>query len=347
MNTIICSLMLQSKHHIPFVVFELTDACNQKCKFCYNYWKGDGCTINVPSPDFRLARRTLRKLLRQATVGSLSLSGGEPTLMPRIHELTLKARFTGANVNLLTNGTLIGDRDIEIMNQIGVGTVQIPILAAEPTLHDYTTGLKGSWQKAVDNAGKINQTKPGWLLPVLIVSKLNTHCIEDILRFYHSEFGAVRAMVNRFNIGGLGKLNADELTMTTAELKDAFSRVNKVAGELRMTIQSGVCTPMCVLNPDDYPNIIFSHCSTDLSNRPLTINYKGDVRFCNHSPRVLGNIYKKTIGEIVSDRQNDGYFDTIPTPCDTCKLWSRCRGGCRAASEQLYGTFDKVDPILQ
>ena len=338
--------MFSSKHNIPFVVFELTDACNQECKFCYNYWKGAGCVMDVPGPDFRLARRTLRRLLRQANIGSISLSGGEPMLMPRIHELTLKARFAGANVNLLSNGTIIKDIDIEIMNQIGVGTIQIPILAAEPALHDYTTGLPGSWQKAVDNARKISATKPGWLLPVLIVSKLNAHCVEEILRFYHSEFGATRAMVNRFNIGGLGKLNASELTLATSELKEAFDVVNKVAGELGMTIQSGVCTPICVLDPDDYPNIMFSHCSTDLSNRPLTVNYKGDVRFCNHSPRVLGNIYDKTIGEIISEGQGDGYFDTVPTTCASCKLWFRCRGGCRAASEQLYGTFDKADPVL-
>ena len=338
--------MSLSKHHIPFVVYEVTDACNQKCKFCYNYWKGSECSVVPAAPDFRLARRTLRRLMRQATLGSLSLSGGEPTLMPRIHDLALKARFTGANVNLLTNGTLLGPSDVEIMDQIGVGCVQIPILAAEPVLHDYTTGLSGSWQRAVDSALRVSAKRADWLLPVLIVSKLNAHCVEDILRFYNSRFGVTRAMVNRFNIGGLGLHNALELNLSTAELREVFERVDRVAGQLGMIIQSGVCTPMCVLNPDDYPNIRFSHCSTDLSNRPLTVNYKGEVRFCNHSPRVLGNIYEKTIGEIVAESQNDGYFDTIPTPCGKCELWARCRGGCRAASEQLYGTFDRVDPIL-
>lgn len=337
--------MLSNKHHIPFVVFEVTDACNQQCKFCYNYWKGDGCVSNFSQPDFRLARRTLGKLLRQATIGSLSLSGGEPMLLPRIHELSLKARFAGANVNLLSNGTLIQDDDIEVMRQIGVGTIQIPILAAEPSTHDYITGVKGSWQRAVCSAMKVSATKPGWLLPVLIISKLNIQSIEKILQFYHTEFGAVRTMVNRFNIGGLGIKNASELTLGTAELKDAFQRVNSVAGELGLVVQSGVCTPMCVLNPDDYPNIIFSHCSTDLSNRPLTVNYKGEVRFCNHSPRILGNIYKNSIKEIITESQDSGYFAKIPTPCSTCKLWARCRGGCRAASEQLYGSFDVIDPV--
>ena len=338
--------MSSDKHHIPVVVYEVTEACNQSCRFCYNHWKGSACPAMPPAPVFRLARRTLRRLLRQTSVGSLSLSGGEPMLMPRIHDLALRARFSGASVNLLTNGTLLGKEDIEIMNHIGIGAVQIPILAAEPAVHDHITGLPGSWRKAMESARKISSAKAGWLVPVLIVSKKNASQVEQTLRLYASEFGATTAMVNRFNIGGLGLHHAPELSISKEGLKEIFARVDKVAGELGMTIQSGVCTPICVLNPDDYRNIMFSHCSTDLSSRPLTVNYKGDVRFCNHSPRVLGNIYDKTIGEIVSECMNDGYFDNVPEPCGTCSLWTRCRGGCRAASEQLYGTFDKADPIL-
>lgn len=339
--------MTRNKRHIPIVVYEVTDACNQKCRFCYNHWKGAECPTTPNAPDFRLARRTLKRLLRQASIDSLSLSGGEPTLMPRLHDIALRARFSGANVNLLTNGTMLTEDDVEIMSHIGVGAVQIPILAAEASLHDYTTGLKGSWSRAVNSARLVCSARPDWLVPVLIVSRLNAHCAEDTLRFYKNEFGVSRVMVNRFNIGGLGLHNAPELKLSKEELRGVFARVDRVAGELGMIIQSGVCTPMCVLNPDDFPNIRFSHCTTDLSTRPLTVNYKGDVRFCNHSPRILGNIYEKTIEEIVTAGQGDGYFDTIPEHCEGCSLWKRCRGGCRAASEQLYGTFSKVDPVLE
>lgn len=338
--------MSRSKHHLPFVVFELTDACNQACKFCYNYWKGEECPAKPEAPNFRLARRTLRRLFRQATVGSTSFSGGEPMLMPRIHDLALAARFSGSNVNILTNGTLLEEQDVAIFDNLGIGAIQIPILATDPALHDYTTGLKGSWERAVAAARRVAATRQGWLVPVLIVSRLNAHEVEDLLRFYRSEFGAKRAMVNRFNIGGLGKHNAAELNLSIAELKDVFGRVDRVAGELGMTIQSGVCTPMCVLNPDEYPNIRFSHCSTDLSMRPLTVNYRGEVRFCNHSPRVLGNIYETPIEEIIKASENEGYFDAVPERCGGCELWNRCRGGCRAASEQVYGSFNRVDPIL-
>lgn len=334
----------RKKLELGVVVFELTDACNQACKFCYNHFKGDGvCAADAPS--FRLARRTLRRLLREARIGSISLSGGEPMLMPRIHDLVLRGRMAGSNVNILTNGTLLTDNDIAIFDDLGVGTLQIPMLADSADVHDSITQLHGSWQRATTAARKVAQTKAGWLTPVLILSRLNYDHIEPTMRMY-AEMGCRYIMVNRFNIGGLGKVYTDELTLTHDELRNAFRRVDAMAAELKMTIHSGVCSPMCLLDPEEYPHIMFTNCSTDLSRRPLTVNYRGDVRFCNHSPRVLGNIYSESLRSIIERSASDGYFDSVPESCAGCKLWQRCKGGCRAASEQMYGTFDRIDPVM-
>ena len=329
---------------IGIVVFELTDACNQACKFCYNHFKGEG-VCSVEAPNFRLARRTLKRLQRQARIGSLSLSGGEPMLMPRIHDLVLRARMAGSKVNILTNGTLLTEHDIAIFDDLGITTLQIPMLSDNGDVHDSITQLRGSWLKATTAARLVAATREGWLTPVLILSRLNYHDIESTMRMY-AEMGCRYIMVNRFNIGGLGKLYAKELTLTHEELRDAFRRVDAMAHELGMTIHSGVCTPMCLLDPKEYPHIMFTNCSTDLSRRPLTVNYRGDVRFCNHSPRVLGNIYDESLRSIIERSASDGYFDNIPENCAGCKLWQRCRGGCRAASEQMYGSFDKIDPVM-
>lgn len=331
---------------LGFAVFELTDACNQACRFCYNHFKGGAEPCSVAAPDFRMARRTLKRLQREAKIGSISFSGGEPMLMPRIHDLILKARLGGSNVNLLTNGTLLKAEDINIIRDLGVGVVQIPLLAHRADVHDHITQLPGSWERAMASAKRIAEIDPAWLTPVFILSRLNVTVIEPTLEMY-AAMGCKRIMLNRFNIGGLGRRYAAELTLSHAELRDAFRRANDKLGELGMRAHNGVCTPLCVLAPSDYPNITFTHCTTELDSRPLTINYRGDVRFCNHSPRVLGNIHQTTLKEIVEISQGDGYFDTVPTLCGSCKLWERCKGGCRAASEQLYGTFDRVDPILE
>lgn len=326
-------------------VFELTDACNQACRFCYNYFKGDTNICTIAPPDYRLARRTLKRLLGQAEIGSISFSGGEPMLMPKIHDLTLRARFAGANVNILTNGTLLTDNDIAIFNDIGIGKMQIPILADSANIHDSITQLAGSWERATLSARRVATTKGEWLIPVLILSRMNVERIEATMELY-KELGASLVIVNRFNIGGLGKHHAAELNLSHEELRDAFRRVDAKAGELGIKVHSGVCTPMCILNTAEYPNIMFTHCSTDFSQRPLTINYRGEVRFCNHSPRILGNIHNESLSDIIERSNNDSYFATTPTRCVECKLWELCRGGCRAASEQLYGTFDRVDPVM-
>ena len=331
---------------IGLIIFELTDACNQSCRFCYNHFKGCDSEYKVEAPDFRMARRTLHRLLREARVGNISLTGGEPTLLPRIHDIVLIARAKGANVNLLTNGTLLSEDDIAIFKDLGVSTIQIPILSHLSQKHDHITMLEGSWDRAMASAKRIVAQNPEWLTPVFILSRLNIADIEPTLNLYAS-LGVKRIMLNRFNIGGLGRKYAEELNLSHEELLYAFSRANRKLGELGMRAHNGVCTPICLLNPKDYPNISFSHCTTDLNTRPLTINYRGDVRFCNHSPRVMGNIYKESLAAILKREAEVGYFDNIPARCQQCELWERCRGGCRAASEQLYGSFDLADPIFE
>ena len=335
----------REKIDIGFVVFELTDACNQSCRFCYNHFKGVETKCVVEAPDFRQARQTLKRLQREARVANLSFSGGEPMLLPRIHDLILQARAKGSNVNLLTNGTLLKEDDVDIIDDLGVGLVQIPLLSHRAEVHDHITQLPGSWERAVASARRIAERKAEWLTPVFILSKLNAHDIEPTLEMYAS-LGVKRIMLNRFNIGGLGRKYAEELTLSHEELREAFGRANAKLGELGMRAHNGVCTPMCLLSPTDYPNITFTHCSTDLSARPLTINYRGDVRFCNHSPRVLGNIHNETLAKILERCGGDGYYSSIPDKCAQCELWTRCRGGCRAASEQMYGTFDRLDPVM-
>ena len=66
----------RKKVELGFAVFELTDACNQACRFCYNHFKGGAEPCSVAAPDFRMARRTLKRLLSEANVGSISFSGG-------------------------------------------------------------------------------------------------------------------------------------------------------------------------------------------------------------------------------------------------------------------------------
>ena len=299
----------------------------------------------MDAPNFAMAKKSLQTLLQQAEVSSISLSGGEPLLLARLFDLILKARFAGSNVHLLTNGTLLTDDTIGYCRDLGVEMIQIPILAPDAELHDSITGLAGSWQRAVATARKIARWDSSRLIPVFILSALNISHVLPTLELYR-DLGVKHIMFNRFNVGGLGIQHWKALRLTTQQLQDTFAAASRFLVENNMVANSGVCSPICILDPKRYPGIRFAHCNTDVSHRPITVNYRGDVRYCNHSPRVLGNIHREPLSQILTQATASGYFDSVPDVCAQCSLWSRCRGGCRAASEQLYGRFDLADPIL-
>lgn len=332
------------REHLGNIVFELTQACNQCCRFCYNYWR-DGSTP-LPPPDPGKVRRTLRKLLGQADVGTLSFSGGEPMLLKNIHDLALYARFRGSAVNVLTNGTLLTPQALQNFVSIGIGAIQIPVLSHNPEVHEYLTQLPHSWSKATDALRRTAESLPGGAYAVLVITKVNAPDVPQTLDLIYS-LGVRNVMVNRFNIGGMGLRHTAELVLDRKTLARAFADVETfAAAHPDMHFVSGVCTPLCVMDTTPYRHIRFAWCSTDFSRRPVAVSYTGDVRFCNHSPVVIGNIYERPIGEILSDPATLGRYASIPERCSDCRLLKICNGGCRAASEQVYGTFGEADPIL-
>ncbi|MBR6457776.1 MAG: radical SAM protein, partial [Bacteroidales bacterium] len=184
---------------IDNLVYELTGACNQCCRFCYNYWR-DGSSP-IPAPEPSLARRTLKKLLSQASVGTISFSGGEPLLLNNVHDLVLQARFKGSRVNVLTNGTLLTDDALLNFVSLGVGAIQIPLLSADPAIHDYLTSVPGSWEKALDALRRA--CRQGIGVAVLVITKVNAPGVSETLELIR-DCGVRTVMVNRFNIGGNG-----------------------------------------------------------------------------------------------------------------------------------------------
>ena len=207
--------------------------------------------------------------------------------------------------------------------------------------------LFSSWAKASAALRAVVAAMPEGAVAVLVITRVNAAGLDRTLEFIGA-IGVKTVMVNRFNLGGLGLRNARDLVLDRAGLRAAFAAVERFAAA-RPVIRfaSGVCTPVCLLEPRDYPHIRFTACSTDFNRRPVALSYNGDVRFCNHSPHVLGNIFDRPVGEILSDPAAAARYGAVPDMCRGCRDLLRCNGGCRAASEQVYGDFGRVDPVLE
>jgi radical SAM protein with 4Fe4S-binding SPASM domain len=324
------------------IAFETTDACNLSCVYCYNIWKRDG-VVRTSFNSYRKAIATLQRLFAQADVGSVALTGGEPFLAERMKEVALFCRMEGKRVSLITNGTQASKGDYRSLLRMGVQLFEIPVHAAQPTIHDLMTGKKGSWARSTASLKALLRLGAD-VVAVVVLTRHNTTMLSETLDFI-SSLGIRRVMLNRYNIGGQGCTAPLNVSASANELRNAFAEANSKATALGLQITSNVCSPVCLLNPASYPHIGFGHCSFDALRRPVTLDVNGNIRLCNHSPVVAGNIYESTLAEILHNDYAQSWQLTVPAFCRACPHWSLCKGGCRAASEQCYGTLDE-DPIV-
>lgn len=228
---------------------------------------------------------------------------------------------------------------------MGIKLTEVSIFSANPDIHDNITGVKGSWKRTIETLALLKESGVP-IVPVIVITRLNTENITECIKFLHN-IGLKRFMINRYNVGGNGLNQKINLSADKEELQQIFKSINDLADHLSLHISSGVCTPHCLLNPTDYPHIRFGNCPTDAYQRPLTFDIEGNIRLCNHSPKIVGNIFKDSFHAILFSEYVCSWENVIPVFCKECTHWDNCRGGCRAASEQLGGTVNDADPIIQ
>ena len=330
--------------NLPHIAFEITDRCNLNCVYCYNIWKMQGAT-HTPFNSYKKATATLQELFKQADVKSVAFTGGEPFLAERFLETVLFCRMAGKQVTLISNGTKGNVSDYKQLIKIGVALFELPIHSAQEEVHDSMVQCKGSWQKSLSSIKAILELG-GYVVPVVVITKHNVNLLGETLDFIQS-IGCKRIMLNRYNIGGKACAHPMEVSATADELRNAFAIAEQKALENDLRLTANVCSPICLLNPADYPHIGFGHCSFDVLRRPITLDINGNIRLCNHSPVVAGNIFEKDLSEILYSDYAGLWEKSVPGFCAACIEWEKCKGGCRAASEQCFDSLMVEDPIIQ
>lgn len=331
------------KLQLPNIAFELTDKCNLACRYCYNIWKIPGAE-HKSFDSYNKAIKALTQLFSQADIRNVTLTGGEPFVAQRVKEIALYCRMEGKTVTIISNGFRGTKDDYSSLVAMGITLFEFPIHSAREDIHDYITQVKGSWKKSINSIRTIQSLK-GYPVPVIVLTKYNIDGLADTLDLIDA-LGIKRIMMNRYNIGGCGTVDPASVSATHSQLKNAFTVANSKSRELGLVISSNVCSPDCLINPSDYPSIMFGHCSQNVLHKPITMDINGNIRLCNHSPVVAGNVFDQSLNDILYSPYTNSWNEIIPEFCATCNKWEICRGGCRAASEQCGLGLSHVDPIL-
>ncbi len=342
---------------LRLVFWELTAACNLKCKHCRaeateSFVKGELTTEQIIS-----VARDIRKFADPIMI----LTGGEPLVRKDFFEIARECTSIFSRVALATNGTLINNSLSEKIKDTGIQRVSISIDGSNKLTHDEFRGEKGSFDAAINGAKAITQSELSLQINTTI-TKSNVDELEDILKL------ALKLKADAFHVFilvpvGCGveisddqRLNPEKLEETLKWLLDKFIQYKDTihikatcAPQYYRLLHSAMKNHKQDLQPNKkgHPHGMSAITRGCLAGSSVCfISRKGDVQPCGYLPLKVGNVLDNKLEEIWNESE---VFNNLRTPqslkgkCKPCEYRKICQG-CRARAYAETKDYLSEDP---
>ncbi|MBM3233701.1 radical SAM protein [Candidatus Pacearchaeota archaeon] len=307
--------------------WSFTNACNLRCKHCYN-------ASGMRREDELTFEESLRVAdkLKKARVAAVNFGGGECALRPDFIDLCKYLHKIGIKISYTTNGTtfnLIKD-NLDLFSDIGVS-----IDFADKKKHDEFRGVNGVYDNAIETIKEL--VKAGVDTEIITcLTKLN--CSDEELEKLYNLARKLKVnywRLNRFRANGRGIENKINLELSNEELRKAYEFLSRyVKGNVSEPIFRAVFGGNYYIPGDPSGNTAFR------------IQVNGEV-----SPSVFlsesgGNIKNKSVEKIFDSSIFRKIRNRKPRgKCKHCPAYFHCKGGDAGASYLQYGHFDGPDPL--
>jgi uncharacterized radical SAM superfamily Fe-S cluster-containing enzyme len=180
-----CGLCENHKQQACCVLIEITQNCDQNCKYCFASASSDnGNTKDLSIPEIReIYEDLLRK--NNGRPFNIQLSGGEPTLHPDLPEIIKMGKDIGfPYIQLNTNGRRIGEDQeyAKELKQAGLSSVFLQFDGTEDSIYEKIRGKKllDIKNRAIQNCSNVGL---GVVLVVTVVPMINDDNLGEILKF--------------------------------------------------------------------------------------------------------------------------------------------------------------------
>jgi len=344
----------------PFlVVWDITYACNLKCKHCYAS-AGKSLENELTTEE---AKQVIDKLDR-ASVPIIAFSGGEPLVRKDIFELTQYSCDKGIYVAIATNATLISKEKAREMKEAGVRFIQISLDGANAEIHDKFRGINGVYDKTIQ--GIKNCVNEGFFVNIAATAtKYNYKEIPKIIDLCE-QLGVNWFMLYNFVPTGRGEFIAENdltpperekvLNVLWEKLKNG-GKVNVLSTApqfARVAMESEIGKNEKIV-PTHFANPSLSEKLVNLAEFIggcgcgrfyCAIRPNGNIEPCVFFPLTIGNIIENdfenlwTKNPILKELRNK---DILEGNCSECDFRYYC-GGCRARAYGYTGNYLAPDP---
>lgn len=324
-------------------VLELTYKCNHKCKFCSCPWYAPNNSYPIGTElDLSQWKQVINKLYDNG-VESISISGGECLIKDCLADILIyltdekiKRGKTKETV-LISNGLLMNEEYLKLFKRCNVHlSMSLP---GVETFEEHT---------GVDNAqGVLNWFKKAKALDMnttvnVTVTRKNYHELFETIALGLIN-GASSVLINRFLPGGRGLLYQNELLLNKQQLNGMLDTAEEVLSLSNSYGHVGTEFPLCAIeSPQKYKHLSYGmKCAA--AKEFFVVDPAGQIRTCNHSPKVVGHIFDD---DIITDKDYWSIFaesNYHPSVCHNCKSIAKCDCGCREVAHILHDSPANID----
>jgi radical SAM protein with 4Fe4S-binding SPASM domain len=337
---------MNARPHLQSLIFEVTQRCNHACLHCYNVWQGEPVR-QYPRGELDTSRTLalLAKALEEIDCHHVTLTGGEPLLRKDLPILLDFLCGQNIRVTVISNGRLLDEQNVVSLIEHGVGLFELPLLSHQREIHDQLSAVPGAWDSVLAAMANL-RLHHGQVVTAFVATRLNIEHLYETIRLAFA-FGARALMLNRFNPGGRGRLYLNELLPSVEQVHKALFVAEAASEELGIPISCSIPIQPCLIETSTFHHLGFGYCSAGTERAYYTLDPLGNVRPCNHSTTILGNLFEESFGDLVSLERLNGFMNALPAPCSACGHRTFCQGGCKAAAQVCFGSLDQTEPFLR
>ena len=324
--------------------WHITERCNLRCTHCYQNKEIIKNELNLQEK-YSVVDKFLsfiKKLNSSfATKGIINLTGGEP-FSYRDLELLLKYIYQYKEyiiVNFLSNGTIINNKTIKLLNKYPPRFVQVSIDGDKET-HNQIRG-EGAFEKAIDGIQKLKENN------IRVLISFTAH------KQNYKEFPKVVKLANQLNVNkvwtdrlipeGVGMGLKDELL----NKHETFKYITIIKKEqIKNRLNPFVKTKVAPSRPLQFIPFLERPQRCGAGKNLFALLPNGVLLPCRRLPIEIGNIKNSTFEEIYNHNQLVKELQTKRDikGCEYCLFKKTCDGGLRCLAYAYTGSPFTRDP---
>ncbi len=288
-----------TEKYIPFFIqFELTYRCNHSCRHCY--------VVNNKEKEitFKEITAILDQLVEMGTF-YLCFTGGEIFIRKDFLDIAWYAKERGFFLILLTNGTLIEDKDIDELKKLRPLGIEISLLGARPETHDFITNTPGSFKRTIS------------VIKKLVEQGIRVTTKTTLMKRNIKEYKEIKSLAQ--TLGAYAKIGAEIIPKIDGR-KDP--QQYQISWEDRLNYLYPDESESCLIdeNIDEHRGL-----TCKAGKAVASISPYGDVQPCILMPIKLGNLREKTFKEIWYPKNNSILNKIRSIRASDLKVCSQCK----------------------